>query len=185
MRKSGFTLVELLAVMVSLFAVMGVSVVLLVQAIHFQKKNSAEAEGMRVFDRLAVDFRSDVHAFGKPEIPDDGALIQWKTDTETLRYVLEPGRFPEQQVIVRTLEKDGQKQIESYRLPERTAVWCVDGKATDANLAALSLWTVPPGTEMPPLDTINPFDRTIQKGSQADSQHAGYWRTIIARYNNE
>ena len=184
MRKSGFTLTELLAVMATLFAVMGISVVLLIQVFDFQQKNDNYSDGIRTADRLVVDFRSDVHTYGKPEIPTN-ALLRWKTETMTLEYGVEPGKFPDQQIVVRTLQKEGQKHSETYRLPDKTTVWCMDGKDGDAGLVALSLWTTLPGTEMSPLDTLNPFDRTMQEKSQIDPKYAGNWRTIIARYNKE
>jgi type II secretory pathway pseudopilin PulG len=185
MRKSGFTLVELIAVMATLFAVMGVSVVLLVKAFDFQQTNTEYADGVRVADRLIAEFRNDVHVYGKPEIPNDGkTLIRWMSDTVTLEYAMEPGIFPDQQSVVRSLQKDGQTFRETYHLPEKTTVWCVMGKDGNDGLVALSLWTTPQGTELPPLDTLNPFDRTMPE-SKIDPKYAGNWRTIIARYNKE
>jgi len=186
MQKAGFTLTELLAVMTALFAVMGISVVLLVQTLDFQHGNSVFSDRICAADRLVADFRNDIHAYGQPEIPADGALLRWKTETITLDYVIEPGKLPDQSIVVRTLQKDGQKFCETYRLPDKTTVWCVDGKETDTGLVALSLWTMlAPGMEMPPLETLNPFDRTFQEKSQVNLRYAGNWRTIIARYNKE
>jgi prepilin-type N-terminal cleavage/methylation domain-containing protein len=180
--KKGFTLVELLAVMVAMFIVMGTSVVLLMQAFDFQRTNDQYADGMHVIDRFVVDFRNDIHAYGKPEIPTDGStLLRWKTETETVDYVSQPSMFPDQQTIVRTVRKDGQKFGETYRLPERTTLWFTDGKDADAGLVALSLWTTPTGTETPKPSDLNPFDRTLPK-SNVDPKYAGNWRTIIARY---
>ena len=185
MNKSGFTLTELIAVMATLFAVMGISVVLLIQAFDFQQKNGEYSDKVRDADRLVVDFRGDVHSYGKPEIPTNGTLLRWETETVTLEYVIEPGKFPDQQIVVRTLQKEGRKHTETYRLPDKTTVWCLDGTDGDAGLVALSLWTTVPGTKMPPLETLNPFDRTIQEKSHIDPKYAGNWRTIIARYSQE
>jgi len=182
MRKSGFTLVELVAVMAALFAVMSISVIILFQLFDFQQTNGEYSDGIRTLDRLVVDFRSDVHTYGKPEIPAEGnVLLRWKTEEVTLDYVVEPGTFPDQRVILRTLLKEGRKVLETYRLPNRTTVWCVDGTETDAGLVALSLWTTPLGMKPPLPETLNPFDRTMPK-SQVDPKYAGNWRTIIARY---
>ncbi|MDR0328134.1 MAG: type II secretion system GspH family protein [Planctomycetaceae bacterium] len=189
-KQSGFTLVELIVVLTALFAVMGVSVVLLVQTINFQRTNSAYLDGVRVLDRLVVDFRNDVHAYGKPVIPNDGnTLLQWKSDTVSLDYIVKEGRFADEQQIVRTLKKDGETILETYRLPEKTTVWCVNGADSDAGLVALSLWTIPLGTKMPPQAELNPFDRTLSTPETLESnmvpRYAGNWRTIIARYNQE
>jgi type II secretory pathway pseudopilin PulG len=182
MRKSGFTLVELVAVMTVLFAVMGVSVVLLIQVFDFQRTNSQYSDEVRDLDRLAADFRSDVHAYGKPEIPADGnTLLRWNTESATLDYITATGAFPDQKTIVRTLQKGGEKFCETYRFHDRTAVWCTGGKDNDAGLIALSLWTVAPGTEMPLPDFLNPFDRSMSE-SKAEPKYAGNWRTIVARY---
>jgi len=60
----------------------------------------------------------------------------------------------------------------------------VDGQDEDAGLMALSLWTAPPGSEIPNLGEFNPFDRTIPKTLEThiDPKYAGLWRTIIVRY---
>jgi hypothetical protein len=183
MRKSGFTLTELIAVMAAMFAIMGISVMMLFQLFDFQQTNGEYSDGIRTLDRLVVNFRSDVHTYGKPEIPAEGnVLLRWKTEEVVLDYVLEPGQFPDQQIVLRTLLKEGKKALETYRLPDRVKVWCVDGTETDAGLVALSLWTTPPGMTPPLPETLNPFDRTMPK-SQVDPKYAGNWRTITARYN--
>ena len=185
MRRHGFTLTELVVVMAVLFAVMGVSVVMLMQAFDFQQSNDQHAEGMRSIDRLVLDFRNDIHTYGKPEIPTDSStLFQWKTETATVEYVVAPGTFPDQRIVVRTLQEDEQLFRETYRLPDRTTVWGVSGTETEAGLVALSLWTAPPGTEAPLPETLNPFDRTMPK-LQVDPKYAGNWRTIIAKYKEK
>jgi type II secretory pathway pseudopilin PulG len=186
MRKS-FTLIELIAVMAVMFTVMGISVVILIQAFDFQQTNNEHAEGVRAVNRLLNDFREDVHSFGKPMIPTEGEiLIQWKTETAEVCYTRAPSSIsPNQQAVVRWLSKDGQSLTETYRLPDRTTVWCVDGETTHAGLVALSLWTTPPGTETPKLETLNPFDRTMPSSTvnpTVNSKYAGNWRTIAARY---
>ena len=183
MRKPGFTLTEMLAVIAALFVVMSISVVMLIQVLDFQRTNNRYSEGIRVADRFVADFRNDVRVYGKPEIPTDGtALLRWNTGTATIDYITEPGAFPDQQTIVRTVRKEDRQFVETYRLPDRTALWFVEGKDADAGLVALSLWTTPPGTETPNPNDLNPFDRTLPK-SPVDPKYAGNWRTIIARYS--
>jgi type II secretory pathway pseudopilin PulG len=191
MRRHGFTLTELVAVMAVLFAVMGVSVVMLVQVFDFQQTNDQHAEGMRAVDRLVVDFRKDVRTYGKPEIPTDSpTLFQWKTETATVEYVIAPGTFPDQQIVVRTvkmLQDDEQLFRETYRLPDRTTVWGVSGTESESGLVALNLWTAPLGTKAPLPETLNSFDRTIpmMPTLQVDPKYAGNWRTIVARYKDK
>ena len=182
MRRLGFTLLELIVVMAVMFAVMSVSVVMLVQAFDFQRANDQHAEGMRTVDRLVVDFRKDVHTYGKPEISTDSqTLFQWETELATVEYVVEQGTFPDQVILVRTLQ-EGEKGVrETYRLPDRTTVWGAMGTESESGLVALSLWTSPQGTDPPSPETLNPFDRTTPT-LQIDPKYAGNWRTIIARY---
>ena len=186
MKRDGFTLVELIAVMAALSVVMGVSVVMLIQVFDFQRSNDEYSEGRRTVDRLIADFRSDVHTYGKPEILTEGTvLLRWKTDAEMVEYTSEPGEFPGQQNIVRTVRKEEQtNRYEMYRLPDRTALHFAEGKDSDVRFVALSLWTAPQGTEMPKLDELNPFDRTLPKTfeQRINPKYAGNWRTIIARY---
>lgn len=178
--KKGFTLIELLAVMVVMFTIMGISVVLLVQAFDFQRTNNQYSDGIHTVDRFVADFRNDIHTYGKPEIVNDGdTLLSW--NTETVEYVTQPGLFPDQQTIVRTIRKDGKVFGETYRLPDRTMLWFVEGKDNDVGLVALSLWTTPKGIETPKPSDLNPFDRTMSK-FQVNPKYAGNWRTIIARY---
>lgn len=180
--KKGYTLIELLAVMVAMFTIMGVSVVLMVQVFDFRQTNNRYSDGVRATDRFVAEFRDDVHTYGKPEIPAEGdTLLRFRTETATVDYVTEPGVFPNQQTIIRTEQKDGRELKETYRLPDRTTLWFVNGKDADAGLVALSLWTAPPETEMPKPDDLNPFDR-ISNVVSVDSKYAGNWRTIIVRY---
>lgn len=182
MKKTGFTLTELLAVMVVMFVVMGISVILLIQTFDFQRTNDQYSDGIRTVDRLVADFRDDVHTYGKPEILTGGdTLLRFHTGMETVDYVSQPGMFPDQQIIVRTVRKEGRESGETYRLPDRTTLWFADGKDNDAGLIALSLWTAPPGTKTPKPDDMNPFDRT-SSNSQVDPRYAGNWRTIIVGY---
>lgn len=186
MKRRGFTLIELIAVMAALSVVMGVSVVLLIQVLGFQRDNGEYSDGQRTVDRLVADFRNDVHTYGQPELLTDGpVLLRWKTELGTVEYTLEPGEFPSQQNIVRSVQKEGQPNLERYRLPERTTLHFAEGKDSDAGLIALSLWTTPQGTRIPKLAELNPFDRTLPKSfeqERIDPKYAGHWRTIIARY---
>jgi len=184
MRKA-FTLPELLAVMAALSVVMGISVVLLTQAFDFQRANDRYSEGIRTVDRFVADFRNDVHTYGKPEILTDGAtLLRWNTGAETVEYIAEPGAFPDQQTVIRMLQKEGRQSRETYHFLDQTTLWFVEGKDTDAGLVALSLWITPAGTDTPNPNDLNPFDRTMPK-SNVDPKYAGNWRTIIARYSEK
>ena len=186
MKKRGFTLVELIAVIAVLAVVLGFTVVMFAQLFDFQQNNSEYSDGVRVADRLVADFRNDVRTYGKPEILSEGdVLLRWTTETETIEYASEAGEFPGQLNVVRTVRQEGrQNHNETYRLPERSAVRFVDGKDNDAGLVALSLWITPKGTETPNLDELNPFDRTIPQSleQRIDPKYAGNWRTIIVRY---
>ena len=186
MKKRGFTLIELVAVIAVMAVVLGFAVVMLAQLFDFQRENDEYAEGMRSADRFAVEFRNDVHTYGKPEILSDGTvLLRFKTERETIEYTTEPGAFPDQRIIVRTVQTgEEQPQFETYRLPDRTALHFADGRDADAGLFALSLWTAPKGTVPPKLDELNPFDRTFPKSMerQIDPKYAGNWRTIVVRY---
>jgi len=186
MKRPGFTLTELLAVMAVLSVFMGISVVLLMQAFDFQRTNDQYAEGNRAVSRLVADFRRDVRTYGKPE-RDDRTLLCWTAGTETIDYVTQPGEFPEQQTVVRTVRKDDQVFQEIYRLPDRTTLWFVEGKDTDAGLVALSLWTTPTGAQPPTPNErshMNPFDRTLPT-SNVEPKYAGNWRTIVVRYSEK
>ena len=182
MKKTGFTLTELLAVMAALSVIMGISVVMLIQAFDFQRANDQYVEGVRTANRLVADFRSDIRAFGKPEILTEGVtLLRWDVGTEAVDYTVEPGKFPDQQTVVRTVRKDGQVSKETYSLPDRSMLWFAEGSDAGAGLVVLSLWTTPTGAETPDRNDLNPFDRTLSK-TQVDPKCAGNWRTIIARY---
>ncbi|MCL2710755.1 MAG: prepilin-type N-terminal cleavage/methylation domain-containing protein [Planctomycetaceae bacterium] len=185
MKRPGYTLIELITVMAVMSVVMGVSVVLLVQLFDFQRNTDEYADRSRAVDHLTVVFRNDVRTYGKPEILTDGtALLRWTTETETIEYTAQPGEFPEQLNVVRTEQKEGENRFETYHLPDRTTFRFVEGKDDDTGLIALSLWIAPLGTEMPNLDELNPFDRTIPKDieERVNPKYAGNWRTIIARY---
>jgi len=184
MKRPAFTLTELLAVMAALSVVMGISVVLLLQAFDFQRTNDLYAEGNRAASRLIADFRSDVRTYGKPEISADGdALLCWNTGTETIDYATQPGAFPDQLIVVRTVRKGESVSQETYRLPDRTVLWFVEGNHANAGLVALSLWTTPTGAKtLTPNDMsdMNPFDRTLPQSDIAP-KYAGNWRTIVVR----
>jgi len=185
-KKHGFTLVELIAVMATTAIVMGITVVLLIQLFDFQQNNSEYAAQTHAVNRLVAAFRDDVHAYGKPKILSEGnTLLRLTIGNEIVDYTVQPGEFPGQLDIIRTVQTDGQiERRETYRLPDRSALRFVDGKDADAGLVALSLWTAPQGTEVPNLNELNPFDRTLPKSleQRADPKYAGHWRTIIARY---
>ena len=186
MKRRGFTLVELIAVMAVMVLVMGISVLLLVQVFDFQRNHYEYSDGVRTVDRFIADFRNDVRTYGKPEILADGeVLLRWKTESVTVDYIREPGSFPEQQNIARTVHNGGQQTLyERYSLPDRMALHITEGSGNDAGLIALSLWTAPQGTEVPELAELNPFDRTMLKSleQRIDPKYASNWRTIIARY---
>jgi len=186
MKKQGFTLIELIAVMAAMSIVVGVTVLLIAQVLDFQRDNGEYSDGIRAADRFVAVFRSDVHTYGKPEILSKGeTLLRWTTESEMVDYTIQPGGFPDQQSIVRTVYKDGEQiHYETYHLPDRTALRFADGKDSDAGLFALSLWTAPKGTELPEIDELNPFDRTIPKllEQRIDPKYAGTWRTIVVRY---
>jgi prepilin-type N-terminal cleavage/methylation domain-containing protein len=177
MKKHGFTLIELIAVIVVVAIVMGTAVVLLAQLFEFRQTNDEYANGVRTVNLLITDFRNDVRTYGKPAIlSDEDVLLRWTTETKTIEYTAEPGEFPDQQNIIRTVHQDGQRNgYEMDQLPDRTAVHFIEGKEHNVGLIALSLWTAPPRGEMPNLDELNPFDRTFE--SRADR-----WRTIVVRY---
>ena len=191
MKKQGFTLVELIAVIGVMAIILGFTVVMFTQLFDFQQNNEEYTEGVRAADRLVAEFRSDVRTYGKPEIPSDGkVLLRWKTESETIDYMAEPGEFPDQLNVIRTVRKEGQQILyEVYRLPERSVLHFVDGTDSDdtgkdAGLVALSLWITPKGIEAPKPDGLNPFDRTLPPSleKQVDPKYAGNWRTIVVRY---
>ena len=185
MKRLGYTLIELITVMAVMSAVVGVSAVLLVQLFDFQLNTSEYADKMRATERFIVAFRGDIRTYGKPEILTEGnTLLRWKTGTETVEYAAQSGEFPDQLNIVRTVQGEGKERYETYRLPDRTTLRFADGTDNDAGLIALSLWIAPLGTEIPNLDELNPFDRTIPQAveQRIDPKYAGNWRTIIVRY---
>ena len=190
MKRPGYTLIELITVMAVMFAVMGITVVMLVQLFDYKQNHGEYSERMRTVDRLVANFRSDVRTYGKPEIVSDGnTLLRWTTETATIEYMAQPGEFPEQLNVVRTVQQEGQRNhYETYRLPDRTTLRFIDGTAdgtgNDVGLIALSLWIASKNIEAPNLDELNPFDRTVPTSleQRMDSKHAGHWRTIIARY---
>ena len=186
MKRHGFTLVELITVMAVMAVVMGITVMLLIQFFDFQQNNSEYAEQTRAVNRLVADFRGDVRTYGKPEILSNGeTLLRWTTEAEIIDYTTSPGEFPDQRDVVRMVRKGGQiERYETYRLPDRTALRVIEGKEVDAGLIALSLWIAPQGAEVPNLEELNPFDRTLPKSleQRVDPKYAGNWRTIIARY---
>jgi hypothetical protein len=122
-------------------------------------------------------------------VSDGNTLLRWTTETATIEYMAQPGEFPEQLNVVRTVQQEGQRNhYETYRLPDRTTLRFIDGTAdgtgNDVGLIALSLWIASKNIETPNLDELNPFDRTVPTSleQRMDSKHAGHWRTIIARY---
>ena len=185
MKRPGYTLIELITVMAVMSAVVGISGVLLVQLFEFQQHTGEHADTVRSVDRFVAIFREDVHTYGKPDILSEGnVLLRWTTETETIEYTAQPGEHPNQLNIVRTVQKEEGNRNETYRLPDRTTLRFCEGKDADAGLVALSLWTSPQGTDVPNLDELNPFDRTLPKTleDQIDPKYAGNWRTIIVRY---
>jgi prepilin-type N-terminal cleavage/methylation domain-containing protein len=186
MKRQGFTLTELVAVITAVTVVMGITVMLFAQLFDFQRNNSEYAERSRNVDRFIANFRNDVRAYGKPEIlSESSVLLRWKTEAEIIEYVSESGEFPDQQNIIRTVRQEGkQNRYETYQLPDRTALRFVDGKDNDAGLVALSLWVAQRRSEIPNLDELNPFDRTVSESREPriDPEKADNWRTIIARY---
>ena len=185
MKRPGYTLVELITVMAVLSVIMGVTAVMLVQLFEFQQNTGEHADKVRSADRFVVIFRSDVHTYGKPDILSEGnVLLRWTTETETIEYTAQPGEFPDQLNIVRTVQNEEGNRNETYRLPDRTTLRFAEGKDADAGLIALSLWSTPQGTKMPNLDELNPFDRTMPKTleDQINPKYAGNWRTIVVRY---
>ena len=186
MKRPGFTLIELITVMAVMFAVMGVTVVMFVQLFDFQRNHSEYSERMRTASRFVADFRGDVRLYGKPEILSEGAtLLRWRTETATIEYTAQPGEFPNQLNVVRTVQREGQRNhYETYQLPDRTALHFAEGTGNDAGLVAMSLWIAPKGTETPNLGELNPFDRTMPESlaQRIDPKYAGNWRTIVMRY---
>ena len=183
--KQGFTLVELITVIAVLAVVMGISVIMIAQLFDFQRNYNEYSEQQRDANRFAAAFREDVHTYCKPEIVSEGdTLLRWTTETETVEYTKQPGSFPDQCSVVRTVRKEDQERREIFQLPDRTTLSFTEGKENDAGLVALSLWTTLPGTETPKLDELNPFDRTVPKSLEQhiDPKYAGNWRTIVARY---
>ena len=186
MKKHGFTLIELIAVIALMAVVLGITAMMFAQLFDFQQNNSEHSTATQAVNRLVADFRNDVRTYGKPEILSEGeTLLRWTTETVVIEYTVQPGEFPDQRNIHRTVRQDDQPvRFETYRLPDRSALRFVDGKDDDAGLIALSLWTAPQGTEMPNFDELNPFDRTIPKSLEErfDPKYAGNWRTIVVRY---
>jgi len=186
MKRHGFTLIELIAVMAVLAVVLGFSVMMFVRLFEFQQSNDEYADGVRGADRFITDFRYDVHTFGQPKLLSGGGAIRWDTEPEVIEYTTVPGEFPDQVSVVRTVYKDGrQTHYEAYRLPDRSELRFVEGENTSySGLVALSLWTTPRGIETPDITELNPFDRTIPKNleERIDPKFAGNWRTIIVRY---
>jgi prepilin-type N-terminal cleavage/methylation domain-containing protein len=185
MRITGYTLIELITVMAVLSVIMGVTAVMLVQLFDFQQNTGEHADKIRAADRFVAIFRSDVHTYGKPDIFSEGnVLLRWTTETEIIEYTAQPGEFPDQLNIVRTVQKEEGKHNETYRLPDRTMLRFTEGKDADAGLIALSLWTAPQGTGTLNHAELNPFDRTIPKTleNQINPKFAGNWRTIVVRY---
>jgi len=196
MKRPGFTLIELIAVMATVSVVMGIAAVMLVQLFDYRQNLAEYSERMRDVNRFVAKFRNDVRTYGKPEILTDGdTLLRWTTGTETIKYTAQPGEFPDQWSVVRTVQNEGtNNHSETYRLPDRTTARFAEGTGNDAGLIALSLWTAPQGTTVlnhtvpnltePNLTELNPFDRTLPQTleQQIDPKYAGNWRTIIVRY---
>ena len=185
-KRPGFTLIELITVIAVMAVVLGVSVLMFGQLFDFQRNHNEYSEGVRVTHRLIADFRHDVRSYGKPEIvSEEGTLLRWTTESEMVEYTLQPGAFPEQQNVHRTVRKDGAQIFhETYRLPDDSTLSFAEGAGDDAGLVVLSLWITPPGTKMPKPEELNPFDRTMPQAlqQQVDPKYAGNWRTIIVRY---
>jgi len=177
MKRQAFTLIELIAVVALMAIIMGTAVVLIAQLFDYQRNNAEYADSIRAVNRLVADFRSDVRTHGKPEIlTDDDTLLRWTTNVLTVEYRTEPGEFPDQQKIIRTVRQEGESnRYETYRLPERSALRFVEGMESDAGLVAMSLWVGTPVGDVPNIDELNPFDRTTKSC-------AHHWRTIVVRY---
>ena len=190
MKKRGFTLIELISLMAAAAAIVGFAAMLLVQLFLFQQNNDGYTQGVRSANRLADDFRNDVQAFGKPEIlMGQETLLRWvllrgNEESGMIEYTTEPGRFPEQLNLVRTMSKDGQQvHRETYRFPSRVSLQFVEGQEDNTGLIALSLLMMPQGPAVD-ISEFNPFDRTLPKSleQRVDVKHAGHWRTIVVRY---
>jgi prepilin-type N-terminal cleavage/methylation domain-containing protein len=188
-HHKGFTLIELVTVLAILSVVMGLSVMILFSMLDFHLKYDEQLKQWSATNRLAAQFRDDVHRNGHPEIlRQDAKLLQWQNGENKITYTLEDGEFPEQKLVRRDVWRNQERiATEHYALLDNTAIWFDEGKEKNAGLTAMNLWTQPPGSKMPDPNRLDSFTRTISQSEeqpsdrQTDPTFADNWRIILVR----
>jgi prepilin-type N-terminal cleavage/methylation domain-containing protein len=123
-RRSGFTLIEMLAVIATTGALMAVAVGILHLLLRTERVARDERRRQTAIARLADQFRRDVHA-ATQFAPLEGSEGEahgggWQFDlgeNRTVRYVAQPG-----ELVRRQREGDDLVHRESYVLPDDAAV---------------------------------------------------------------
>jgi prepilin-type N-terminal cleavage/methylation domain-containing protein len=183
-KQTGFTLIELVAVMGVLSVIMGIAITLLFQMFDLQMRSEENSDRTRSTNRFVASFRQDIQTYGKPELKTGSIAsgekpLRWTLNGKTLEYELLSGKHPGQR-FVRRIEKTGEKmnRSEDYALPDGTALSTFEGKDKNAGLVALLLWRQMPVGEAPKPNELNPFE-------QNGAEYAGVWRTVFARFRTE
>jgi prepilin-type N-terminal cleavage/methylation domain-containing protein len=186
-NQTGFTLVELIAVMGILSVVMGIAVTLLFQMFDLQMRSEENSERTRSTNRFVAAFRRDIQNYGKPELLATGEKpLRWTREGKTVEYELLNGQHPGQRSVHRVERTDAQiHSAENYALPDGAAVYFFEGKDQHAGLVALSIWQQTPGSEPPKPDEMNPFERSLSGTFANGTEYAGSWRTVLARFQTE
>ncbi|MDR2116427.1 MAG: hypothetical protein LBP87_08595 [Planctomycetaceae bacterium] len=186
---SGFTLIEMVFVILAETIVIGLGVGVLFMVTETRIKENRNDFARLAASRLSEQFRNDLHSATTATLEND-VLRLTLPNNEELVYSIEPAEFPKYPVLRRN-KMSGDKKIatENYVLPDYSVSWFVYDK--EAGLVALSIWKQPVDrrgqilVQIPPKENLNPFTREITAKNTIgiDPVYAGNWRTIIGKIN--
>ncbi len=188
-QRRGFTLIEMVCTITAVsFATSLGSVLICLVLDSFAKERKVE-ECHAGQQRLLTQFRRDVKQFGMPEfVPVNqrdktaSVVLRWTTPGGTCVY---QARTSESVLRIQRVlnEKDKPKVQESYPLSARTQIELYTKELRGHNLAALSLWVLPPNSPPVPHNELNPFTGSLAKplADQFDPRYTSNWNYALVQ----
>jgi len=139
-RRPGYSLIEVIVVMVTASTMMAVTVALLYGLLRAERGTRDHIRHSTALGRLADQFRRDVHAAVAPPAAEERGWRLVLAPGETVVYRAEPGRMDR-------LRKTGEnlQQRESFALPPGTTATIETSSAGDIRTAGLLI--APNGAE--------------------------------------
>ena len=120
MKRHGFTLVELLGVVIAVGMLLTLSAKVLHQAFSAHRESLSHLQRIHSIDRFAGRWREDVQSANEAK-PIGESLVLMRGDVEYVYAIKD-------QLVIRTRRQSGQDVgVEQWRLPARcTAAWVID-----------------------------------------------------------